>query len=243
MNAARVSRLGHRWLALIVGLQLLVWAASGLYMVAVDIDVIHGDALVRNVAPPVRIDATLAPLEPIVQARPDVVEVRLRTLPDRDQTVWELVRANGSELVDAGTGEPVGRIDAVRARALAEAYYAGRGTLARLDLLTDDASLPGEIRGRHAPLWRAEFDDWLQTTLYVRADTGRLETRRHRLWRWFDLLWSLHIMDYGTRENVGNPLLRVAAPLALVTALAGLWLAFFSFPFLRRRGGRRGDPK
>jgi uncharacterized iron-regulated membrane protein len=240
MNPARIARLGHRWLTLVVGLQLLVWSLSGLYMVAVDIDLIHGDSLVRNVAPAVRLDTPLAPLAPILRERADVLEVRVRTLPDRAQLVYEVVGEHDTAVFDARSGAALGAIDEARARDLAATYYAGGGAIARVELLADDSRIPREIRGRHAPLWRVEFDDWLATTLYINAVTGRLETRRHRLWRWFDLLWSLHIMDYGERENVANPLLRVAAPLALCTALAGLWLAFYSFPFLQRRR-RRGD--
>ena len=36
----------HRWLALIVGLQIGLWAISGAYMVMVDLDIIHGNHLV-----------------------------------------------------------------------------------------------------------------------------------------------------------------------------------------------------
>jgi hypothetical protein len=54
-------------------------------------------------------------------------------------------------------------------------------------------------------------------------------TRRHRFWRWFDFLFMLHIMDYETRENVNNPLLRGATVLAATTAVSGLWLLYFSF--------------
>ncbi len=237
MNAARLSRLGHRWLALLVGVQLAVWTLSGLYMVVVDLDFIHGDTLVRNVTPPVRIDRPLAALAAIRAGRDDVTAIQLRTLPDRAQPVYELTRSTGPELLDAATGAVVPPFDASRIRALAVAHYAGTGSPAAVTRIAADADVPGEIRGRRAPVWRVDFDDWAATTLYLDPATGRLVTRRHRFWRWFDLLWSLHIMDYVEREDVNNPLLRVATPLALLTASLGAWLAFFSFGFLQR--GRR----
>jgi hypothetical protein len=231
---------GHRWLALIVGLQVLVWTASGLYMVAVDIDVIHGDALVRNVAPPVRVDRPLAPIAGLLRGRQDVIQVELRTLPDDGQAVYEVTQVTGTRrLFDATSGAALAPFVATRARSLAEAYYAGRGHIANVRLLTRDTDIPREARGRHAPLWRVEFDDWLETTLYVHADTGRLVTRRHRLWRWFDLAWSLHIMDYREREDVDNALLRIATPVALLAATCGAWLVFYSFAFLSRRRATR----
>ena len=48
MKSSLLSRSVHKWLALFVGLQLLVWAITGFYMVAIDLDFIHGDSLVRN---------------------------------------------------------------------------------------------------------------------------------------------------------------------------------------------------
>lgn len=239
MNAARLSRLGHRWLALFVGLQLVVWTLSGLYMVVVDLDFIHGDTLVRNVAPPVRIDRPLAPLAAIRAGRDDVTAIQLRTLPDQGQPVYELTRSTGPELLDATTGAVVPPFDEPRIRALAVAYYAGSGFPAAVTHIKAAADVPGEIRGRRAPVWRVDFDDWAATTLYLDPTTGRLVTRRHRFWRWFDLLWSLHIMDYVEREDVNNPLLRVVTPLALLTASFGAWLAFFSFAFLQRGRGAR----
>jgi uncharacterized iron-regulated membrane protein len=234
MNAARLSRLGHRWLALIVGLQLVVWTLSGLYMVVVDLDFIHGDTLVHNVAPPVRIDVALAPFATIRAGRDDITAIQLRMLPDRGQPVYELARSSGPELLDATTGAVL-PLDESRIRALAAAYYAGSGSAAAITRISAGADIPSEIRGRRPPVWRVDFDDRVATTLYLDPVTGRLVTRRHRFWRWFDLLWSLHIMDYVEREDVNNPLLRVASPLALLTASFGAWVAFFSFAFLQRR--------
>ena len=37
----------HKWLALVVGVQALLWTLTGFYMVVVHIDTIHGDHLVR----------------------------------------------------------------------------------------------------------------------------------------------------------------------------------------------------
>ena len=68
--------------------------------------------------------------------------------------------------------------------------------------------------------------------MYFSPDTGELLARRHNLWRGFDFLWMLHIMDYETRDDVNNLLLRAASVTGLLFALAGIWLLFYSF---RRR--------
>lgn len=235
MNSARLSRLGHKWLALIVGVQLALWTVSGFYMVVVDLDFIHGDTLVRNERPPLVLPATTARLDELRREHAQIHDVVIRALPDDGSPVYEVSTAEGIVLVDAVTGRQLSPLQESRIKALARAYYAGDGAVKQVKLLSDPATKPLELQETPLPVWRVEFDDRFATTLYLHPDTGRLVTRRHRFWRWFDFLWSLHIMDYTTRTDVNNPLLRVATALGAVTAATGLWLTFHSFAFLQRR--------
>lgn len=239
MTAARLSRVGHKWLALVVGLQFVLWTASGVYMVVVDLDFIHGDSLVRNLATTIELGHSIVPVDSLRSARTDINAISLRGLPDDGSPVYEVVTAHGSYLVDARTGRTISPLARGRVIELARAYYAGRAAVRGVTLIATEAERPSELQGRPMPLWRVDFGDWLDTSLYLHPDTGRLVTRRHRFWRWFDFLWSLHIMDYETRSDVNNWLLRVATILGVTTAATGLWLTYFSFGFLQRRPGRR----
>src|SRR5690348_13259275 len=68
----------HKWLALVVGVQALLWTLTGFYMVVVHIDTIHGDHLVRApVTQPFDL-AGLAPPSRIVASAPGASEVRLQ---------------------------------------------------------------------------------------------------------------------------------------------------------------------
>ena len=72
----------HKWLALVVGVQALLWTLTGFYMVVVHIDTIHGDHLVRAPATEVIDLAGLAPPSRIVAAAPGVSEIRLQRFSD-----------------------------------------------------------------------------------------------------------------------------------------------------------------
>jgi len=227
MKWHRLSRSLHKWLTLIVGLQLLVWAVTGFFMVAIDLDFIHGDPLVRNLRTPVSPSTAVMPVSQLASRYPQVTLVSLHSLPVLDAPVYELTAAGRKVLVDATHGQQLSPLSPGLVRELARAYYAGSGQLSGLQLLEDE--VPMEVRGRAAPLWRADFDDWLQTTLYLHPDTGALVTRRHRLWRWYDFLWTLHIMDYSEREAPTGLVPRVATVLGAVTVMSGVWLLYFSF--------------
>lgn len=239
MNAARISRIGHKWVALVIGLQLVLWTISGFYMVVVDLDFIHGDTLVHDLAPSVDVSQPLIPLNTLRAGRPAIQSIKLRALSDTNSPVFEILTAGRAELVDARSGLVLSPLSTERVVSLARTYYAGKSSVSRVRLIATDADRPSELQSRPAPLWRVDFDDWLETSLYIHPDTGVLATRRHRFWRWFDFLWSLHIMDYETRSDVNNWLLRTATVIGFATAGTGVWLTFFSFRFLQRRTAKR----
>lgn len=235
MTAARAARIAHQWLALVVGAQLILWTASGVYMTAVDLDFIHGDHLVRNLASPLDLDrARLTPSQ-VRDRYPDLRRATLRALPD-GSIAYQVEREAGIVLVDALDGGALARLPEARVAVLAKAYYAGTGALARVTLIERDP--PSELQGRKLPLWRADFDDWMETSLYIDARTGRLVARRHVFWRWFDFLWSLHIMDYRERSDVNNTLLRVTTVASLALVASGLWLVAYAFRWGRGRKRR-----
>jgi hypothetical protein len=230
MRPALLSRTLHKWLGLIVGIQLVFWTISGFYMVVVDLDFIHGDPLVRNVHVPLGERRPQVTFSDVAQRFDGVTAISLRALPGQAAPLYEVTTDLGKLLVDATTGQPISPLSRDLVSDLSRQYYAGSGQLASLTLIERDA--PMEIQSRPLPLWRANFDDWLETSLYVHPDTGALVTRRHRFWRWFDFVWMFHIMDYENRTDMNNGLLRTATIAGLVTVLSGGWLLYFSF---RRR--------
>ena len=235
MKPSLLSRTLHKWLALFVGLQLLVWAVTGFFMVAVDLDFIHGDSLVRNLRTPVTNSKTILPVAVLTGRYPEVTSFSMHSLPVLSTPVYELTAAGRRVLVDAASGQQLSPLSVGLIRQLARSYYAGNGQLSTVTLLEHE--VPMEVRGRAPPLWRVDFDDWLQTTLYLHPDTGALVTRRHRVWRWYDFQWMLHIMDYSEREGPTGVVPRAATVLGAITILSGVWLLYFSF--WRPRAARR----
>jgi uncharacterized iron-regulated membrane protein len=209
MNLAIFSRKAHKWLSLFVGVQIVLWTISGFYMVVVDLDFIHGDPLVRNLRVPLSVQSSNLTFTEVARRYPEVTQVSLRALPGTSNQVYEVTTRGRKVLLDAATGQQISP--------LVE------------DTIRSAEKPPLEIQSRRLPLWRANFDDWLETSLYLHPDTGVLVTRRHRFWRWFDFLWMLHIMDYDQRTDMNNSLLRASTVLAGITVLSGVWLLYFSF--------------
>ena len=227
-----LARKTHKWLGLFVGFQVVIWSLSGLYMTVVHIDTIHGDHLVREV--PARAFAVRGLADPVrLAANQRAIALRLAAV--RGSPAYVVTTAGGERAFDARSGTPLPPPDEAEIRRLARAIYTGEEAIASARLLR---KIPPEIRGRAPPLWRVEFAGWNKPTLYLSPVTGELVSRRHELWRIFDFVWMLHIMDYAERENVNNPLLRAFTWGAVLMALSGAWLLVFAFPRKKRKQAR-----
>lgn len=209
----------HRWLGLIAGIQLLLWTVSGLYFTLIPIEEIHGDHL--RVAPqttPVTKHQWMSPNQ-VLDLHPDLYkktsqEVRLSHFGDRP------VYLIGSVRLDALTGKKLHAVSEQQALDIVRASSKGEITGVELVQTVDSDS---EYRGRELPAWRVTIDQE-DAHFYVGAGSGRLLAVRTNAWRWFDLLWALHIMDYENRDNFNHLLVQVLAVLSAITVLSGLAL-------------------
>lgn len=224
MKLAFWARRAHRWIALVVGVQALLWMLSGLYMTAISIDLIHGDHLAHVAAEPLPEAVVQVDSSALSERYPGLTGFKLKQL--MGQTVYELHQGGKTTLVDSTTGVELPPLGEHQARQLASSLYRGDGTIQSMHLLKE---APSEVANRPVPLWQANFSDRGHTTLYLSATTGELLARRHSFWRLYDFLWMFHIMDYETRSDVNNSLMRVAASVGLLFSLSGVWLLIYSF--------------
>ncbi|MES2895952.1 MAG: hypothetical protein V4759_07975 [Pseudomonadota bacterium] len=224
-----LARSVHKWLALLIAVQAVAWTLGGIYMTAVHIDIIHGDRLVKSDAP-----ATVALtglIEPARLARlaPGLERARLES--QLGQPVYVVEAKGGKALFDARTGAKLSPLGPAAAEARARALFAERGDVVSVELIT---KAPLEVQTRPVPLWRVEFEGAWRPTFYISPFTGELVTRRHDLWRAFDVVWMFHIMDYDDRQDVNNVLLTGFTWLAVLTSATGAWLLLYSFRRRRR---------
>ena len=221
----------HKWLALVIGAQLLIWFASGALMSWWPIDQIHGDHLIdRTAVTSLPGDIALAdPHRYLVSAGEPVERVTLRMLQGR--AVAETVSGKHVRLYDAVTGTPLPPVDARLASAIAAAAWKGPATPTSASSVTSAST---EYRGP-LPAWRIAFADADKTSVFVAADTGQITAVRTGTWRLYDFVWGLHIMDWQDHENFNSWWLVSFAIAGLVLGLAGLVLLAMRWPFRRRR--------
>jgi hypothetical protein len=221
----------HVWLGWVVGLPILLWVVSGLVMVAKPIEEVRGEHLLAEPRP---VRLALPPVPPAVAGVPlSSLMLEQRAAGPR----WVIAMANGpTRLADPDTGAllpPLSAADAVREVTARYTGNAGVKSVTR----TDPQEPPLEFR-RPVSAWQVAMDDG--TRFYVDAGSGAVLARRTAWWRFYDLMWGLHIMDLKTREDAHNPLTIGFAIAALAMALLALVLLPLSTRWRRRKPKLRG---
>lgn len=219
----------HKWLAIIVGIQLLLWFASGALMSFLPIDRVHGDHLVNRKAGtmlPAQLELA-SPAQFVAGAPIESLTIRMR----RDRPV-AIVSAGDKVLVfDARTARPLPMIEGGEAEAIARDAWLGKvKPAAQVERITEAST---EYRGV-LPAWRVSFDDSDKTRVYIEATTGRISAVRSSTWRLYDFFWGLHIMDWQNHENFNSPWLLAFAVGGLVLWLGGAVLLYMRWPWRRR---------
>lgn len=222
----------HKWLALIIGAQLLIWFSSGVIMSFLPIEQVRGEHLVdRGGVVAVPAGVALAPPQRIIaQAGAPVEAMTWHMMGGRP--VAELTTAKRVRLFDAETGAALPPIDAKLATRIAEkAWKAADKPKSTASLVTQESP---EYRAA-LPAWRIAFADPDHTSIFVARDTGRITAVRTGTWRLYDFFWSLHIMDWKNHENFNTWWLLAFAIGGLLLGLAGTALLVMRWPIRRRR--------
>ncbi|WP_310474197.1 PepSY domain-containing protein [Sandarakinorhabdus sp.] len=210
-RATRTVRWLHLWTGVIVGIQIILWVASGLVMVIRPLDEVRGTTLRRD-PPALSLPVGLPPLV-------GVEKLELGQLLGKP--VWKVTDGQGKRLLDAATGEPI-TITAVSAEAIARAGTTLRGPVTVREVSpAAPASDWRETKG-----FAVEFADDVRVYVNVQGEIGAVRTP---WWRFYDLFWGLHILDWQDREDTHGPLIIAATLMALGVVLTGALLTIRHF--------------
>ncbi len=199
----------HVWLAWLVGVPLLLWTVSGLVMVARPIDEVRGTDL-RAELP--QLPATTA-YPPAIHSAADSLTLKQTALGPR----WIVALGENRYAADPRDGRKLPALDSAQAVAAALAYRKAPARV--ISTMRTDADQPPLDLRQPRPAWGVRFTDGVR--FYIDADTGELLAVRTDFWRFYDVMWGLHIMDLQEREDSHHPILVVFAAIsALAITLA-----------------------
>jgi hypothetical protein len=231
----------HRYLGVLLGIQFLFWTIGGLYFSWSNMDEIHGDF--QKKAPP-QYRADLAFVSPSIALSnlknkvkiDSILNIALIDVLGKPTYRMEFLHGGHHkmfQLADAQTGTLRDPLSILEATALAKQQFNGEPTVKSVEEIKD-VNRHHEYRENPLPAVAVTFNHPTATTVYVATELGIVTKYRNDKWRIFDFLWMLHTMDYQSRDNIGNWLLRAFSIFGLFTICSGFTLFFVSSSKVRK---------
>jgi len=231
MNNKLLIRKAHRYIGLIIAIQLLAWTLGGIWFAWNDIDKIHGDHLrdtkkATALIPKVSVQKAIEILTDFKSLN-SITVIQVLSTPVYRISYQTNKSTNEITMVDGSTGELVPEITQKQAIEISQGVAGFQAKILSIELITaTDAH--HEYRSKPAPAWAITYDYPESPTFYVSTQLGTVTAVRHTSWRIFDFLWMLHTMDYQTRDDFGNWLIKIFSLIALITAVSGIVLFVIS---------------
>lgn len=215
----------HKWIGLLIGIQVFIWVLSGLMISLLDPAKVSGARWSGASAGQHALSfENLLELDALPSALTDGA-ISIDLVSGHRGIVYDITRPDGVHRVNATTGLPL-EIPEPEARRLALDDFTGNGSITTVETgMAPDL----ETRDHDGPFWRVNFSDAANTSYYISRGTGEILERRNSYWRIRDVFWMLHIMDYSGREDFNNALVILIALVAIWLGLSGFILLFYSF--------------
>jgi hypothetical protein len=217
VKTSKKIRTAHRYLGLFLGIQFLFWTISGLYFSWTDLDEIHGDQFKKKSIKK-EFKNLINPTE--INFSDGIKSLELREIADTPY-YW----INEKKLINAYNGVVKDSITKQEAIIISNNNILDEYKISDIEIIFEVGN-HHEYREKPLPAYVISYDGSDKLKSYISIKDGQFQTVRHRSWRWFDFLWMTHTMDYETRDDFNNKLIKAFSVMGLITVMSGflLWL-------------------
>lgn len=223
----------HKWLSLLVFIQLFIWLGTGLFFNLMDHNKARGNHNKQTIIAQKIYNQRLLNANVII-ARSNTPVSEVVLVQRLGQPYYLLTHNKGLyshfksdySLVDAYTGAEL-IIDGNIASKLAQASYKGAGDISGVVKLEPPIA---DMLKENNTVWQVNFSDNLETSIYLDASSGRLVGHSNEDKRFVDFFFMLHFMDYpflgqGSVGGFNNGQITFFALLTLIFCLTGfIWV-------------------
>lgn len=219
----------HKWTSLFVGIQLLLWLVSGLYFNIMDHEEAKGTRYLSKEKQTLSVDKPRL-MEPRTVLEKQPASQSLRLIHLLEQPYYLLTHKTGLyphfennySLVNAYNGE-LQVIDEALATQLAKQSYNGPGAVVSATKMSPPID---DIPKEKNNVWQVNFDDEINTSVYIDAGSGRLVSHSNDDKRFVDIFFILHFMDYGVKGDFNSWQIILFGVVTLWLAVTGIIWTF-----------------
>ena len=211
-------RLFHKYLSLVISIQLLLWTVSGIYFAFNKIELVRGEQYL--------IEQKVSKLN-LKEVESSFSGKNVNFVRRLDEWIIKVETDSGFSYTDL-QGQ---NLDELNEEEVREVVRQSTKLIPLMVQRIDKPEIRAEFRGRNLPIFKVATSTTDNINVYVDAFTGEVTAIRSDSWRIWDFLWGAHIIDYSERENINNFLIKILSILALISSLSGIVLFFKTLKF------------
>ena len=211
-------RLFHKYLSLVISIQLLLWTVSGIYFAFNKIELVRGEQYL--------IEQKVSKLN-LKEVESSFSGKNVNFVRRLDEWIIKVETDSGFSYTDL-QGQ---NLEELKEEEVKEVVRQRTNLIPLMVQRIDKPEIRAEFRGRNLPIFKVATSTTDNINVYVDAFTGEVTAIRSDSWRIWDFLWGAHIIDYSERENINNFLIKILSILALISSLSGIVLFFKTFKF------------
>lgn len=197
----------HKWTSLVVGIQFLLWLVSGIYFNLMDHHKAGGHQYRAHLHHESQLDnSKLVEPQNILAKAKAAISIKVIELlgqpyylVNHEKGLYPYFK-NSYSLFHAYTGEMV-KIDKTFASKLALQSYNGPGEITSIKYIRGKVE---DIPKQKNPSWQINFNDNVNTSVYIEAQSGRVVGHSDDDKRFADIFFMLHFMDYANESSFNN---------------------------------------
>lgn len=225
-----------------MGVQFFFWALGGLYFSWNNMDDVHGETLLKQ-------EKKYAEAIDFSQIQKGIDSLKTLVKIDSVHSVnlFETLHKSfaqlryfenshiKSQLISAETGRLQPSFTGQECLEIAEQQLKEPIPIVKAEFFDKNSTgMHHEYREKPLPAYAFTLDHPTKTTIYVSTEIGKITSVRNNNWRRFDFLWMLHTMDYKSRDNITNWVLRIFSALGIITIMSGFFLFYITSPTIKK---------
>jgi uncharacterized iron-regulated membrane protein len=225
----RYTRKTHRWMGVILGIQFLFWTIGGLYFSWSDMATVKSEDRVVKTANFDIKGNWKSPTEIFEKMGANIELTDIKLIQILSTPYYQIsffdktTKSQKVRLANAKTGDLRTPLSHEEAKLLAQKHLIGQPEVSGIEYLTTTNG-HHEYRNNPLPAYAVTFAKPSPVTVYVATELGTVQKLRNNKWRIYDFFWMLHTMDYNTRSNFSNYVIRAFSIFGLFTILSGFVL-------------------
>jgi uncharacterized membrane protein YkoI len=220
-NFSKYLNYAHRYLGLIIFIQVILWSFSGFFMYFLD----FSDLYVSPPEKPIDLTAKILSIPDIKNITGNIFpgeKIMLISLKNIAGKLFYNIKTDKKEFLINQEKQVLKIVPEEMIKIISSEKYTGKGKIQKIELIE-------KSKGNYysdVPIYRVTYDDKQKSELFINPGTGELLAKRKALWGFYNTMWEYHLMKYTPSSGLNKKLLLFSAVISLFVSITG-FLKFF----------------